>query len=1363
MDLAPVLRRLEHWLADTYCHRDDQSRIVDLAGMRPATISFTAKATLTWHNILKESIRQEKLVGVVQAALDDYPANRELRACLKVILQAATPGFDDYSSYDVAEFPDDTSAIIHDALRTASDVRLPGSMDLIRNCRMRHGTESSVTDVALSGAVASELGEAERRLLQLGAHDRLGQLKHLIDELDLSAMGRCAKLFASWLPKADTLLPQHLAVECYVVLAEAALIEAKLNADCVTDANVEAAKGFLRKARALRGQLDDDSRLEASEAYLLSFEEGSDVALGRLSAKRDHESFRVQLSVLVDAARFPDAATLVRAKEPNERWCVKAVCALARVGDFARAREFTVWAESLADLTVSGRCRIVFAESAIAYAFRERREGQRIIPGTLTKEEQSILSLVLDELEPLVMLCTANRRVNTGLDAIGLELFIRTRIFIGNLQDWHKLSTLLETRTPVSLVLAELAVARLFPASDNLPARLRTEHPESLNAKIWAALIEGDIFDHPETALTSLTKLDSVVEAQNEDTALDFCKAAFQLAQRVGESALSEVSDIVMRLIGSEHVLTKQIGICLLFEKGEFTKAGQSLEEIRDETDPHWLQMYARYLREDNKRAEAAEYLLKAAELLPHPALLESAAVLCFEEDQLHDAAQALERRLLLMPEDIDGHKLATSIYTRTSDYEKAAEHFSTLAELEPSEHVHSVNEAISWTLAGHHDRALAIYEKLCAVDSPTLEAVIGRAQLLKSRNRSSDALGSLVPFRELFWEQPAFVATYMDIAYAAGEDPEGERGLQQMIVLQHEGRLPEHALETKTLDDLSTHARQFAERRKTASELIVSGRAPWLMADRMLGRVAYHAWALRTRRLDWLEDVPEYRAEHTVYSTNGFSVVEDAGTAGRLEALVHPAGSQPVMADLSSLITLHRLDLLDATADYFGRILVPSEYFAHAVHESNQLVTFQRSQHVVAERVKKAIDAGRVSVCDDQDVASLSTMVHVNEYDASETSELHYCGLRALAMALHAAGKIGRRKYADLVRVSRKEVEGDGVSVLRPSSKIVIELYTLRTISHHNILNAVTNYFQVFTTASSHHRILLDLSSFEDRERLATWHTGLWDLLNRDDRFEKISRLRTLPPEDEWKDNLESAVLALDLAEAKQLPLLVDDRMCQALFLNSHRDVKGLACGSDRVIVGLHERGAISAKHAAESMLQLMRWRYRFVVAPPLLLRELLNDYIENPPGDDLRFVAEYVQDCMQDPGLFSGPEECDNAVSMAFRLFQEWVLVAMELVAGIWQESILSDEAAVNITHWVCHELLPTNPKSMGIAGTRLTSHLPESALTFLLAALLELDDPARANACLCSVAQALGLSHDQYTRIAMSIIHGFRAHGT
>jgi hypothetical protein len=188
-------------------------------------------------------------------------------------------------------------------------------------------------------------------------------------------------------------------------------------------------------------------------------------------------------------------------------------------------------------------------------------------------------------------------------------------------------------------------------------------------------------------------------------------------------------------------------------------------------------------------------------------------------------------------------------------------------------------------------------------------------------------------------------------------------------------------------------------------------------------------------------------------------------------------------------------------------------------------------------------------------------------------------------------------------------------------------------------------------------------------------------------------------------------------------------------------------AFGTDALLAALLESGRLSADVAADAYAKLMRWRFRFLVVPTAVMVALAKRSLGSPPGQPLRRLARYVQDCMRDPGLFGGPEPTVPPVTMAGKMFLAWTNAVSEFVVSVWEDSNVPEAAARAVSEWALSECLPAPPLSSG-PPSRAFADLQARALlsqAFVRSAMCY--ETARANGALTTIARAFGIRDRDY----------------
>jgi hypothetical protein len=215
-------------------------------------------------------------------------------------------------------------------------------------------------------------------------------------------------------------------------------------------------------------------------------------------------------------------------------------------------------------------------------------------------------------------------------------------------------------------------------------------------------------------------------------------------------------------------------------------------------------------------------------------------------------------------------------------------------------------------------------------------------------------------------------------------------------------------------------------------------------------------------------------------------------------------------------------------------------------------------------------------------------------------------------------------------------------------------------------------------------------------------------------------------------------------------VPLMADDRLCQALALNERPESTHAAFGTDALISALMKSGKLDASRAGESVRRLMKWRYRFILPTAEILKTLAGQYRANPPGQALQEIAQYIHDCMRDTGLFGGPEKTEHGEPMAMRLYLSWVSVISKFLISVWDDESFSEESAKRLTEWSIQELLPSPPRVLhGNLKVRISTQTAQYLLSHALINSNMLSKE-RIGDAMKALKDALRLNDNEYLRI-------------
>lgn len=1092
------------------------------------------------------------------------------------------------------------------------------------------------------------------------------------------------------------------------------------------------------------------AEIEALRASLVSVQLGPDAALRQIADRIDPYAVRVRAALLLKSNRVAEAAGVIENLEPHERWCDVAVTIFALNGNAEKARQLVRWAEINTGRNEYTQCVIRLAEGLMGHALAKRETGKYVRPDDVTADERTGLEATAEVLAETIKAIRDAGRPTNQLEMAAVNLSWTANYLLRDKLRATEALELMNHWTPIPLDLAKGVLNGYIAPPADLPERLLQDYPNDFDAGLLAGLLETVALGrHPECFRTAKTL---VPLAENEEKKQELAKLLQQVWPQLQEPEVAECEDLIGLLNAQEPAKSRIHEAARFLRKGNADACLETLTAQEAPNDIFWLQLHAHALMKKGKTSEAVDSFLAASKQTLAPGLLRITADLAYQAKRPQDAAWCYERIIERIPKDVQVRSNLAHLYAFVlNDTEKAAAEFRALHELEPERPVHLFNLAVSLTQLYRPDESLACYEELCKGPDPSLLAILGRAQLLHSLNRPGDALASLQPLRATSWNDKSFLLAYTTVARAAGDDHEADEAFKVMIEMQQKGTLPPGMLhpvaEPDAVQMFVQLRKQELERTTNVHDQMLVGRMPWVWAEQGENNPIYQGWRTRTQEIKWLGDDARNRARFCIYATNGFHARTEGGRCTHLQTLVCPPQDTRIVADISALITLHRLGLLDAASEYFGEILVPAGYLTTVLDDSRQMVLHQRSQQQGPEEIERKVATGAITVVAEGADPGLPV---VDEFSEATDHRFH---LVDIVTPLQEAGLITAERFAEISRLYAKQSAVDAAHPIPSQTEaLLIDVPTLEALANYGILDAITTFYRIHIRADAKRDLTQKLAAFKWREESRMWHMDLWDTLRRNPKIHFVPhRLPATISGEARKPKDFLPFMACFVANDNRLPLLADDRVCQAFVLNEQKSASPTAFGTDVLALALLDAERLDPTQTANIIRQLITWRYRFIVPPATVLKTLSDQYRGAIPGQALQEMAEYIQACMRDPGLFAGPEKTECGDSMAMRSFITWISAIAEFLVLVWADETFSEDAATRLTTWVARELLPSIPT--GVRGSSKYKASIHTANLFvghaLIKAGMQAGEPRLAEA-MKAIRIALRLDTDEYCKI-------------
>ena len=1195
-----------------------------------------------------------------------------------------------------------------------------------------------------------------RALLDQQGKDKLDAAKEALDSHQWHATAKAARELENWLQKQGSKVSGDVRGRIFIFLADAAVSEEFVASAGSAIATTRAWESQRMAADAFGDapSPEDAERLSAVAARLMFLDGKGEEALKRLEVSDSPHAVAMRLAILLDTDRAEEAATLAAGLQLHTRWVHLAIGAAVRAGRQEDAEKMLQWATQHDEGTTTPRSILFYVTERLHVLLTARFGNRPAQPRELGADDRDQLRHLQTTLEPVVQTALRLEKATSGLEVDALSLLLRIGFLLRDKGLGVAVAKALATSQPVPLAMGEAVLLGYTECPPDLPSRLRTERPKSFEAKVLAAYLESECLGQHEEALKALRDLsEETPEAEQRER---LAGVVHEVVQKASDSIHQEGADLVRRVLGDIAPLTRFMAAEQHLRRKAFAEAKAIIEEHPDESDAVWLQLRGVIAAQAKEWDLALESFEKAARLVTHPEVLNRLAEAAFRSKRYYKAADALEQVCEAEPGNAASWWNLAQAYSGLAKHKQEAEALSKYLRLRPNDLNGALNLARSLAVLGRLDEAVSMLDTHCVGEPPAIEAVLLRAQVLQAAGKPDRALEGLNSVRRHLWDDPRFLLTYMSAGFAANRESEAHEALQRLTELQKAGKVPSSQMRPFSLEEMKelfTSRRAFLEE---VNRLYLMGRAPWIMVEEQKNRAAYVGWAVRTQDL-CLSDEPQARAEYTIYATNSFHPSQEESRGRTLMPLAAPPRGSEVVADLSALITLHRLGLLGRLPEYFGKVYTPDIYQVHALKDREDLQPHQASQEHAARAIVEAMNKGAISVMAPSQQGTAQVMPLLSEYEEDAPPEFQLIRLGQAFQWLHTKGLLDDPTFTQVKKVCHaKTLVDDGAATeLLEKGALAAGLHTLITIHGQGVLDTLLRAFRVQLSEADAREARSAVMNAEYREQILTWHKELFDFLQSSPQIEFVPTNPLMPRSDEkqvlaWQ--VHYATAAAEVALHRRMPLLADDRACQMAVLNTQGEPNLLAFGADILAHAMAKEGVIGIESEADAVLQLIKWRYRFLVPSSKNLIALAARHRLHPPGEPLHEVARYAHDCMRDAGLFLGKEPTEPPMPMGLRLFSGWINALASFCIDVFRDDRFDESTAEQLVGWALQECMPGAPLGLPLMGRRAIDRMtPMSVLGVALTrSMLLHDDVPKATRAVRLIAGALGIQDDEYASI-------------
>lgn len=1250
---------------------------------------------------------------------------------------------------------------LREMLAAINDIVMPRGFDTIRDSNFVDVLDRLVIEKSTDKPLpSSSTANFDRSPLAQKLADSVGQT--IVESFKSSSLRMngdqnlsCFKQAEQWIDTGGKIASSELRANIQLRMADCIL-----NHHTLRSLGVAVAKKYLAKASNLLTPQSDPYllALKLSIAALIEDRLGDSSERFDALSKCDHGiALATRISLLLKHGDIPSSIEIAESHAFTDLWAEHAAIAYIHAGRYLDAENACDWLKKPGQ-DLAKYYRAVFRCGLELFSRCQNRNSGKLIPGALSEDDQSELTRACNFISPIVVKVQSAGSISDFLERETVALRLRLAHWLGEVVASEMAGLLLRFR-PIHRDVLNAIRWGLLEATPAIVSQVRAENEGKTSVLISAAEIEVFRLEGFEDGLAHAESL--VEHADNKRYREKLADIAFQVASFGPNELFTRAKRLMTVLVGKEHRFFTMLDAKDALESEDFARAETVLRSVNASDDPDWLSLLALSLEGQGKNEEALTYLDELCDTTGHPAALWRAyrAVVKLGEK---DRVEPLLRRLQKHPGEREkAMELLVELYhDRKTDESLQAviPILETLAEMNPDEDRYSVNKAMALRSLSRVDEAISYLKHECQErpDCETLFALL--AETLEQQARTSEAFQIIddEAVKKRFWGSRNFVRRYMDVAYATGHEVAAHEAVRQLKNLEAETPKEERYLRQLSTDELMEEMRG---RRKFHDDLdakVVRGELPWSLPSHISHVPLTAAVAYRTQPLRVGESI-SWCSRFVTYATNAFVVAKRAGESEsqfvRSTAL---PGDRTIVADLTALVTLERLGILNTVSEFYDQILIPASYRDYVGRDASRLQPHQRSRVEQTERLVTLIESRVLTSRGAVDSAD-TAIVDVDSDAADKFLPGDVLAWLADKGGISAKNLASIRKKYNLPTSSRDDfAEAIGAGIVDFASEAI------RSLDSAGVLDALIDETNVILHESAVEDIRADLFASQYQAKQLRENQSFWRTIGDVDNI-VFAEVADLEDEDGVVDEAFNLSLSsMRLARDRSLPLLVDDRVLLSATHNGSPETPDSAFSSFDLIDRLLDEDILDFDTALDCFRKLMRWRYRFYVLSPKLLLFALKNFRSSGKlvGKPLEEISDYVQACMRDVGLFGGNCEVDPPRSIAFELYTKWTYVAAELILEARDDDSISDTQLTDISRWVVQKLVPNVPLAAPVEQqVNMAQHGGKMLLTHLLTQLAMVHDERRSKFVIPVIRDEFDMSTIEFHRTISDIVEGYR----
>jgi predicted nucleic acid-binding protein len=589
---------------------------------------------------------------------------------------------------------------------------------------------------------------------------------------------------------------------------------------------------------------------------------------------------------------------------------------------------------------------------------------------------------------------------------------------------------------------------------------------------------------------------------------------------------------------------------------------------------------------------------------------------------------------------------------------------------------------------------------------------------------------------KEVFPDDPDVWMNFIFTGYHTGHDKEASKSLQTF-----QRKFPEsNYLQLINLDEFIKKNQYWREEREDRWKMYVEAKCPAHFLMDLDRQSLGFDWFIRFH----INKSEKWEHKYPLFIQCGSQPFVNEETLKKIP--------DEIIADYTSLLLAQELNILPLIEKAFSKIIIPPSLLAGIHFEVNKSKEFQISRIHVQQNVKKIIDSGKIRLVSESVDKSVLKDYQVNDIGQDEATLFYFAtrekgqvlakhllrenekkyslnskliGIRVFpGEALKSLCELGVLAKDDMNEAASQCVNepcrDSIVQALLRLPKLFIDTLTIEFFAEFNILEKLTQTFDVSMLKTEAEQINRELTGYEFKNDASSWLNGLHHhisgRLNKNYYFPSIH----LDTKNKTPERVCSQIFeeSFKIAETMNIPLWMDERYARQ-YLNINQSP---IIGTGEILFKLKSKKIISEKEHYRLIFKLLEMNAQFLPLDPKLVMHFLNvasitSQVKIQEIYELKTIRRYIANVFKKASALNKNSNIEGKQPEAVLYYLQHQRICRDLLEMTWIDKTYSLDRKEAISHWIIKHLWKGPDEITHLLQKKSDQKVAASTLQFLL----------------------------------------------